>query len=257
MKSAQQFKIRASMLSHIMTDPKTKSEPLSETCKTYLEDWIKEEVYGRRKLLKTDAIQKGIECETEAIFVLNKARGTNFQKSPSVKMENDWCTGSEDIDDKENFTTYDTKVCETFDTFPIIKEKVDKAYWRQGQAYMWLKGENYKKHYIVKTLVNSPKWIIEQKLYYAYNNLCKKYEDNMEYVDAEYEAEARAIFLQHVFDKQVTINSNGVVLQLTDDEVIPYEKRVSIILVERDDDAIEKIKQRVQECRDYLEILWY
>lgn len=245
------------MLSHIMTDPKSKSETLSKTCISYLEDWIKENVYGRRKLLKTDAIQKGIECETEAIFVLNKATGSNFQKSPSVKMENDWATWSEDIDYKENFTTYDTKVCETFDTFPIIKEDIDKAYWRQGQVYMWLKWPEYKKHVIAKCLVNSPAWIIEQKLYYLYNDLCKKYGDNIEYIEQDYEEQARAIFLQHVFDKQVVINSNGVTLQLTDEEVIPYEKRVCLMVVERDDEAIEKIKQRVQECRDYLEILWY
>lgn len=46
---------------------------LSETCKKHLEDWVKEHYYGRRKQLKTNAIQKGIECENEAVFVLNKA----------------------------------------------------------------------------------------------------------------------------------------------------------------------------------------
>ena len=55
---------------------------LSKTCIAHLDDWIKENYYGRRKQLKTYAIQKGIECETEAIFVLNKALGTNFVKAP-------------------------------------------------------------------------------------------------------------------------------------------------------------------------------
>jgi hypothetical protein len=71
---AHTFKIRASMLSHIMTDPRSKSEPLSKTCITYLVSRVKEKVYGRRKDLSSiDAIAKGIECENEAILILNKA----------------------------------------------------------------------------------------------------------------------------------------------------------------------------------------
>jgi hypothetical protein len=38
-----------------------------------LESWIKENYFGRRKQLDTKQIKKGIECENEAIFVLNKA----------------------------------------------------------------------------------------------------------------------------------------------------------------------------------------
>jgi hypothetical protein len=48
--------------------------------------------------LKTKAIQKGIECEQEAVFVLNKALGTDYKKSAGDKMENERCTGHEDID---------------------------------------------------------------------------------------------------------------------------------------------------------------
>jgi hypothetical protein len=97
--------------------------------------------------------------------------------------------------------------------------------------------------------------MIEQKLYWLYNNLCKKYQDNMEYVEMEYEEKARKIFLQNVFDKQVKIEANGVTLQLTDDEVIPYEKRIYLTVIERNDADIAKITPRVQLCRDYLEQL--
>lgn len=248
------------MVGQIMTDPRAKTDMLSKTAITYLEDWIKEKHFWRRKLLKTDAIQKWVECEREAVFILNKALGTNFKKAEYrdwEKMENERCTGHEDIDDILNKETIDTKVCETFDTFPILKEEVDKNYWRQGQAYMRLKWPEYKRHTVAKVLVNSPQWIIEQKLYYCYNNICKKYNDNMKYVDEEYEKEAKQIFLQHVFDKQITINSNGVTLQLTDEEVIPYEKRVNLQTFERDDEAIARIATRVEECRLYLSNLWY
>lgn len=269
MSIANNFKIRASMLSQIMTDPRSKSEKLSKTCQSYLEQWLKEELYGRRvDLSNVDAIAKGIECENEAIFVLNKALGTNYKKAkylPGEKMQNDRCTWHEDIDCWEIVlddgsticATIDTKVSSSFATFPIFEEESDKAYYRQGQAYMRLKGENYKQHTIAKVLVNTPTWMIEQKLYYLYNNLCKKYNDNFDLVDMEYEPQARQFFLNHVFDQQITINSNGILLRLEDHEVIPYDKRVHLTTIYRNDADIAKIAQRVQECRDYLSLLGY
>jgi hypothetical protein len=46
-------------------------------------------------------------------------------------MDNDICTGHEDIDDNINFETLDTKVCVSFDTFPIFKDTANDAYYRQ------------------------------------------------------------------------------------------------------------------------------
>lgn len=269
MSIANNFKIRASMLSQIMTDPRSKSEKLSKTCQSYLEQWLKEELYGRRvDLSNVDAIAKGIECENEAIFVLNKALNKNYRKSkylPWEKMENERCTGHEDIDCGEIVledgsticATIDTKVSSSFATFPLFEEEPEKAYYRQGQAYMRLKWDTYKQHTIAKVLVNTPVWMIEQRLYYLYNNLCKKYNDNLEFVDMEYEALARQIFLNNVFDQQITINSNGIVLRLEDHEVIPYEKRVHLTTIYRNDKDIAKIADRVQACRDYITMLGY
>lgn len=231
---------------------------LSKTCISYLDDRIKENYFGRRKQLKTNAIQKWVECENEAIYILNKALWTTYKKSVYKKwemMENEWVTGHEDVDGGDH--TIDTKVCETFDTFPILKEEIDNWYWRQWQAYMWLKGEKYTKHHIAKVLVNSPAWQVKNKLRMSYNNIAKKYEENPEFVDEEYEHEAREIFLNNVFDKQLTVESNGTTLTLQDDEVIPDKKRVNIQCIERDDEAIATIAKRVQECRQYLHDNWY
>lgn len=228
---------------------------LSKTCIAHLEDRVKENYYGRKKQLKTNAIQKGIECENEAVFILNKALWTNHKKSRGERMENERCTGHEDIDAGDH--TIDTKVCESFDTFPILTEDLDNMYRWQGQGYMRLKGEQYKKHIVAKVLVNSPVWQIKNKLYIAYINLQKKYDGNEEYVSQEYELEAREIFLNHVFDKQVTVNSDWASLRLSDEEVIPNDKRVKTFAFERDNNAINKIIKRVQECRAYLAQQWY
>jgi hypothetical protein len=170
-------------------------------------------------------------------------------------MENERCTGHEDIDWWDH--TVDTKVCETFDTFPVLKESTDKAYWWQWQAYMWLKWEEYKKHTVAKVLVNSPMRQIREKLYYCHNNLDRKYDGKSEYIEEEYEAESHELFLNMVFDQQVEVNSNWVILKLQDDEVIPYGKRVHLVTFERDDEAIAQISERVKLCRDYLTQLWY
>lgn len=243
-----------------MSNSRSKKSPLSKTCISYLEDRVKEKHYHRRKILKTWPIQKWIECENEAVFVLNKALNKNYEKSKyskGDKMENERCTGHEDIDDKENFTTIDTKVCATFDTFPLLKSEIDKLYWRQWQAYMWLKWEEYKKHIVAKVLVNSPARQIKNKLYQAHNRLVYKYAETPEYVDEEFEEESKQIFLQHVFDQQLEVFSNWQTLKLTDDQVVPFKERVRIFEVERDDEAIEQIKKRVEECREYLVGMWY
>ena len=74
----------------------------------------------------------------------------------------------------------------------------------------------------------------------------------MEFVDMEYEERAKSIFLNNVFDQQITINSNGLLLQLSEDQVIPYEKRVHLTTIERNEADIAKIQERVEQCRDYL-----
>jgi len=46
------FKARASSSGKLMTKPRSKSEVLSKTTKSYLEEWTKEQIYGVRKTLK-------------------------------------------------------------------------------------------------------------------------------------------------------------------------------------------------------------
>ena len=67
------FKIRASSAGKLMTNPKNKTETLSETTKTYLEEYLKEQIYGVRKEIDSKYITKGIELEDDAIdFVINE-----------------------------------------------------------------------------------------------------------------------------------------------------------------------------------------
>ena len=225
---------------------------LSKTCQTYVDSRIKQNYFWRRKQLDTDPINKGIECEKEAVFVLNKATGHDFKKSKGDKMENERCTGHEDIDDTENKETRDTKVCISMDTFPILKQEVDSGYMRQWQWYMRLKWEDYKKHTVAKVLVNTPLRIIKKKLYRMYADLERQYDGNYDLIDKEYAKKSKEYFLNNVYDKQLSIESNGFSLTLSEEEVIPYEKRVHLYTFDRDDDKIQKIIKRVEQIRLYL-----
>lgn len=122
---------------------------------------------------------------------------------------------------------------------------------------MRLKWEDYMTHQVAKVLVNSPSRQIEQKLYYLYNELMRKYSNDLSIVEGEYEELAKELFMSHVFDQQVSIEANWTTLMLSDDEVIPYQSRVNVAIFDRDNDAIEAIKKRVIECRKYLAANWY
>ena len=47
------FKCRASALGKLMTNPRSKSETLSQTTKSYLEEWVKEQIYGIKKQINS------------------------------------------------------------------------------------------------------------------------------------------------------------------------------------------------------------
>jgi len=47
------FKSRASGSGAVMTNPRNKSESISETTKSFVYDWIKESIYGVKKQIKS------------------------------------------------------------------------------------------------------------------------------------------------------------------------------------------------------------
>ena len=59
------FKARCSKLGAIMTNPRSKTEILSETTKTYLIEWILEKKYGRKKEFSNKYLEKGLTTEQD------------------------------------------------------------------------------------------------------------------------------------------------------------------------------------------------
>jgi hypothetical protein len=146
------FKIRASATKNIMTNPRSKSEKLSDTCKTYLEEWVKENIYGVRKNIKSKYLTKGISVEDEAIEYYSEIEKLGFVLKNQDRFEDDFFTGTPDLIVGD--TVYDFKSSWDCFTFPLFDTEPDKSYWMQLQVYMELTG--LRKAKLVYTLQNTP-----------------------------------------------------------------------------------------------------
>ena len=130
------FRIRASSLGKIMTEPKSKDEVLSVGAKTYIEELAKEFVYGFKKDVTSKEMEKGLIVEQACIDLLNEVLFTNYAKNIE-RRENDWLTGECDI-----FTgrkIHDIKASWSLVTFPAtVFAGRDRDYEWQLRSYMML-----------------------------------------------------------------------------------------------------------------------
>jgi hypothetical protein len=148
----KQFKIRCSAIGQIMTNPRSKSELLSQTTKTYCETWLKEQIYGTEKRVQSKYLTKGIDVEQIAMEYYSDVKGMGFVLPNYEHFENDFMTGTADLIYKD--TVIDFKSSWDCFTFPLFEDQVDKGYFAQLQGYMALTG--LKKGRLVYTLQNTP-----------------------------------------------------------------------------------------------------
>lgn len=135
-----------------MTNPRSKSEKLSVTCKTYLQNWVKEQIYSTQKVVKSKYLTKGIEVENLAIDYYAEEKGLGFVLKNEEEFSNDFITGTPDLILPD--LVVDLKSSWDCFTFPLFETEIDKSYWMQIQGYLHLTGRKYGK--LVYTLQNTP-----------------------------------------------------------------------------------------------------
>ena len=127
-------KFRASAISKIMTEAKSKDEPLSVGAKTEIESIAKQLVYGYDETFSSKYTEKGTLVESESLALYNSVFFTNHVKN-TERRTNDWFTGECDI-----FTgskIIDLKSPWSLSTFPATAAAGrDKDYEWQGRCYM-------------------------------------------------------------------------------------------------------------------------
>lgn len=223
---ADQILFRCSSLGHIMTEARGKSETLSESCKTHLVDVFVSNKYGRTTDIDNRYVRKGLMVEEDSLTLFSR-HTKRFYKKNQDHFRNDFIKGTPDIIDGD--TIIDIK--SSWDIYTFFRnanpDKLNKNYYWQLQGYMALTGA--KQSLLAYCLVNTPDVMIndeKRKLMWKMNVLS---DTDATYIDACDEIDKLSVY---------------------DD--IPMSERVNQILIHRDDAAIERLYERVQECREYM-----
>jgi hypothetical protein len=225
------YKERASAMGSIMTNPRSKSEILSQTAKTRIQEKFLEDHFNIKKNVWSKYTDKGILQENESIKLFAKVAGMFGVTKNEQSFENDYFTGTPDILTESH--VIDIKTSWDGSTFPFFADpnKVpNKGYEYQLQAYMNLTGK--RKALLVYCLTDADEQMIMD--------------------------ETRRQCWQHrVIDMdgpEADKIENKVREQLTFDR-IPDELRVKIFEIEYDENTVDEMQQRVILCRDYYEEL--
>lgn len=219
------MKIRSSAIGKIMTTPRKAGEALSETAKTYVHDLVLEEKYGIKKEFSSRYTDKGNEVEEIGIALVNEVLNYKFIYKNYEFFENDWIKGTPDVNTDE--VLLDVKCSWDATTFPFFDTEVpNKDYFFQLQGYMWLTGKQ--ESILAYCLINTPFQMVEDEIRRAH------WKFNLIEENTELRKEVES---KHVFDH------------------IPEHKRVKYWFIRRDEAVIEKIKERVELCREYYNLL--
>jgi hypothetical protein len=222
MNDFSKYKFRCSGLGNLLVDPRSKSDPLSETTKTYLKEiWIWE-MFGRKKLIATKYMDKGIAVESDSLELVKTVTGKMYFKNQK-QFENDYITGTPDVDGKNEDSFIDVKSSWDIWTFGAVTEDIArKTYYGQLLGYMILL--NKQKSSLAYCLVNTPEDIIQYELY--------KLKASGAIKDIP-EDEEKAL-KNYMFDD------------------IDPAKRIKMYNFGRDAEIEEKLIQRIIEARKYL-----
>ena len=220
------FKIRCSAIGKIMTNPRKNGDLLSQTAKTYIEEEVLRAKYGIIKPFYSRYTDKGNAVEGKAIEMAAEALDLNFIYKNERHFENDFLTGTPDVNTDD--VLLDVKSSWDATTFPFFATEIPtKDYYYQLQGYLELTGKQ--QALLVYCLVNTPIEMVEDEVRRAHWNAHLLEED---------EALRDEIIKRHLFDH------------------IPLRRRVKVFYVQKDEQVINEIKERVELCREYFNTLY-
>ena len=209
-----------------MTNPRTKGELLSQTAKTYIEEEVLRAKYGVIKTFSSRYTDKGNLVEDEAIEMAANALELGFLYKNHEHFENEFLTGTPDVNTGD--ILLDVKSSWDATTFPFFATEIPtKDYYYQLQGYMELTGKT--EALLVYCLVNTPADMIEDEVRRAHWN-ARLIDESQELRDE--------VLKRHSFDH------------------IPDNRRVKFYKVEKDEQVIAEIKDRVELCREYFNTLY-
>lgn len=195
---------------------------LGQTGKSYCEEWIKEQLYGRKKEFTSKYTEKGLSQEDAAIRFAAEHFGWGEVAKNVRQYENEFMIGTPDI--ILPGSVEDVKCSWDCFTFPLLDTEPDRNYILQLQCYMELTGLDVAG--LVYTLMDTPDNIVE--------------------------SEARKVSYKAGFDELSAELYDEVKLSMSYSH-LPVEQRVKRFEIKRDGGLIDTIQSRVIECREYIE----
>lgn len=194
------FKLRASAAGKLMTNPRKKGEVLSETTKTYLQEWTKEQIYGVKHVITSKYLTKGIEVENDSISFAEKVLGWNFAVKNEESYEDQFFTGTPDVIFPRD-KVVDIKSSWDCFTFPLFSDEVpNKDYFYQLQVYMHLTG--LKQAELVYVLMETPEDLTH--VHYDYSEV--KPEHRVKVFPVQYDEDVIHQLHARIIDARTYIN---------------------------------------------------
>ena len=254
-------KFRASSVANLMTDPKLKADKeaglLSEGAKIHAIDVWTSAKYDRREEVYSKYFEKGNQVEETSITLLSLAKRKFFRKN-EVRLENEWIMGTPDlfIGDEIVRATEIIDIKSSWDIFTFNRNKakgVNSTYYWQMQAYMWLTGAS--KATLSFCLVNATPDLITDEKY----KLARAHRVSIEDQDPQFIKSVQLVERNLIYDLEAFISANPFYPLHTDTAKwefdIPVTERLFEFEIERNDDDISKISQKVEAAWKFLS-LW-
>jgi hypothetical protein len=214
-----------------MTEPKKKTESISEGTKTHLIDIFIKQKYGRTTDVNNRYTTKGTMVEEDSMTLYSRHIYKMYIKNEE-SLSNEFIKGTPDIItslDVEDMEIIDLKSSWDAFTFFRVKYKgeINPLYYWQLQGYMAL--TNAKKSKLVYCLVNTPEALIEaekRKLWYSMG------QPNIE--DSFYVKGCDEIDRNCKYDD------------------IPNKERIHEIEIPRNDADIKRLYERIELSRKWI-----
>lgn len=246
--SANNILFRPSSLGDIMSGTgKNWSVNESLTCQRRLIKIFRELEFNRYYNNFNKYIEKGLKAEEDGITLYSRYSKEKFVKN-KTRFENEYFTGEPDI----IFTneTIDIKCSWSLETFPhnaVDKPNADYIY--QGIAYMDLTGAEI--HTIAYCLVNAPANLIIREKEKLWCNMGCPDQTNENYAKEKESIERNMIFDIEQFNRDnPNFDYDNNIKEWVYD--IPIKDRVVEYTVYKDCEMLQKVKNRIIECRKWM-----
>jgi len=198
---------------------------LPQGAKTFCKDWLKEQIYNRRKEFSNKYTEKGHITEDNSIDFIADHLDYGMLMKNEERKESEFMTGECDVVQPDHII--DVKNSWSWDTFPLLETEIPNMdYYWQGQVYMHLWDKP--KYKLIYVLSDTPIHLIEKEAYWW----CK----NNGYEELE----------MSIYDKFIA--------KMTYPD-IPNEHKIKVYEFDRNEKDIEEIIKRVKLCREYIDEL--